>query len=153
LGFLIAPAALQERLVAARRAADQHPPPVDQAVVADFIIEGHFARHLRRMRAAYAERLNTLVAAVDRYCGGALRVRPVPTGLHAVADLGGVDAGAVAREAAARDVEATPMGVYCARPAMAPNSLVLGFAAVDPPSLGAGAQRLAAAIESARRHS
>ena len=51
LGFVIVPPDLQDRLVAARAAADQHPPVLDQAVLTDFIVEGHFARHLRRMRA------------------------------------------------------------------------------------------------------
>lgn len=153
LGFLIAPTALQERLVAARRAADQHPPALDQAVLADFIAEGHFARHLRRMRTAYRERLETLAAELDRLCGDMLHVRPVRTGLHAIADLDGVDAGRVAWEAAARGVEATPVAAYFARPARAPNGLVLGFAAVRPDVLRKGAEQLAAAIEAARRPS
>lgn len=75
LGFLIVPADLSEPLVAARRAADQHPPVLDQAVLADFIGEGHFARHLRRMRTAYGERLAALADAAGRYCGDALRLR------------------------------------------------------------------------------
>src|SRR5262249_23156854 len=57
LASLIVPPDPQDGVVAARSAADQHPPSLDQAVLADFIVEGHFARHLRRMRAAYRERL------------------------------------------------------------------------------------------------
>ena len=60
LGFLIVPPDLQEGLVAARAAADQHPPVLDQSILADFLVEGHFARHLRRMRVAYRERLEAL---------------------------------------------------------------------------------------------
>jgi GntR family transcriptional regulator / MocR family aminotransferase len=153
LGFLIVPVALQERLVAGRRAADQHPPVLDQAVLADFIIDGHFARHLRRMRTVYRERLEALAAAMDRVCDGVLRLRPVRTGLHAIADLDGVDADRVAHEAITRGVEVTPLAAYFARPAKAPNGLVLGFAAVRPDVLRRGAERLAAAIEAARRPS
>ena len=151
LGFLIVPDGLQDRLLAGRRAADQHPPLLDQAVLADFIGEGHFARHLRRMRTAYRERLDALVEAAERCCGGALRLRPVRTGLHAVADLDGVDAAKVAREAAARGIEVTPLAAYFARPAHAPNGLVLGFAAVPPAALAKGTEQLAAAIAQARR--
>ena len=90
LGFLIVPPDLQDGLVAARAAADQHPPVLDQAVLADFIVEGHFARHLRRMRVAYRERLEALTdGRGSGYCGGALRLRPTRTGLHAIADLEG----------------------------------------------------------------
>lgn len=150
LGFLIVPATIHGRLVDARRAADQHPPILDQAVLADFILEGHFGRHLRRMRTAYRERLDAMASGLRRYCGGAIRLRPVRTGLHAVADLVGAGAVRVACEAASRGVEVTPAAAYYARPGAAPNSLVLGFAAVRPDVLRAGTQRLAAAIRAAR---
>ena len=153
LGFLIVPARIHARLVDARRAADQHPPVLDQAVLADFILEGHFTRHLRRMRTAYRERLEAMAAALERHCGGALRLRPVRTGLHAIAHLNGVSATRVTREAAARGVEVAPVAAYCANPARALNSLVLGFAAVRPDVLREGARALAAAIEIARRRS
>ena len=71
LGFLIVPPDLRERLVAARAAADQHPPTLDQAVLADFIVGGHFERHLRRMRVVYRERLE----ALDGRGGAPLRRR------------------------------------------------------------------------------
>jgi GntR family transcriptional regulator/MocR family aminotransferase len=150
LGFLIVPPDLQDGLQAARAAADQHPPVLDQAVLADFIGEGHFARHLRRMRVAYRERLEAITAAAARYCGGALRLRPTRTGLHTIADLAGADAARVSREAAARGVEATPLSAYFARRGTHANALVLGFAAVRPEAARRGMERLAAAIEAAR---
>jgi GntR family transcriptional regulator / MocR family aminotransferase len=145
------PSALQERLVAARRVADQHPPVLDQAVLADFILDGHFSRHLRRMRMAYRERLEALTAAAERFCAGALRLRAVRTGLHAVADLDGLDAFRVSVEAAKRGVEATPLAAYFARPTGAVNGLVLGFAAVRPDVSSRGMERLAAALAAASR--
>jgi GntR family transcriptional regulator / MocR family aminotransferase len=151
LGFVIVPSALQERLVAARRVADQHPPVLDQAVLADFILDGHFSRHLRRMRTAYRERLEALTAGAERFCGGVLRVRAVRTGLHAVADLDGIDASRVSSEAAKRGVEATPLAAYFVQPARAVNGLVLGFAAVRPDVSYRGMERLAAAIATASR--
>ncbi len=151
LGFLIVPPDLRPQLVAARAAADQHPPTLDQAVLADFIVGGHFARHLRRMRVAYRERLEAMVSAAARLCGGALRVRPVQTGLHAVADLDGADARRVSEEAAARGVEAAPLSAYFAGRAPRPDGLVLGFAAVRPDAARRGMERLAQAIEAARR--
>jgi GntR family transcriptional regulator / MocR family aminotransferase len=136
LGFLVVPPDLQDG---------------DQTVLADFIVEGHFARHLRRMRVAYRERLEAMTAAAERYCGGALRVRPTRTGLHAIADLEGVDAGAVSREAAAPGVEATALAAYFAGREKPANALVLGFAAVRLEAARRGMERLAGAIEAARR--
>jgi GntR family transcriptional regulator / MocR family aminotransferase len=150
LGFVIVPPDLQERLVAARAAADQHPPTLDQAVLADFIGEGHFARHVRRMRVIYQERLEALRAAAERCCRGVLRVRPVRTGLHALADLEGVDAARVSRAAAACGVEATPAAAYFAGREPAVNALVLGFGAVRPDAANRAMERLASAIEAAR---
>jgi GntR family transcriptional regulator/MocR family aminotransferase len=151
LGFLIVPPDLQEGLVAARAAADQHPPTLDQAVLADFIGEGHFARHLRRMRVAYRERLEALTAAAERFCRGVLRVRPVRTGLHAIADLDGVEAERVSREAAARGVEAAPLAAYYAGRSQPVNALVLGFGAARPDASSRAIERLAAAIQAAGR--
>ena len=151
LGFVIVPPDLQAGLVAARAAADQHPPTLDQAVLADFIVDGHFARHLRRMRLVYRERLEALSAAAERCCRGGFRLRPVRTGLHALADLDGVDAVRVVREAAARGVEVASASAYCAARTPALNALVLGFGAVRPEVSRRGMERLAAAIEAARR--
>jgi GntR family transcriptional regulator/MocR family aminotransferase len=151
LGFLIVPADLQPALLQARRAIDHHPPALDQAVLADFLAAGHFERHLRRMRTASRERLEALGAAAQRFCGGVLRLRPVRTGLHAVADLKGVDADRVSREAAVRGVEVMPLAAYYSGPATPANALVLGFAAVSPEASSRGMERLAAAIDAARR--
>jgi DNA-binding transcriptional MocR family regulator len=75
----------------------------------------------------------------------------VTTGLHAVADLSGADALAVSEEAYARGVEAAPLERYCITPSRAANALVLGFAAVRPEGFRNGMERLAAAIDAARR--
>jgi GntR family transcriptional regulator/MocR family aminotransferase len=152
LGFLIVPPDVRESLLAARRAADVNLPALDQAVLADFIAGGHFDRHLRRMRSVYRERLAALAAAAERFCPGELRLRPVRTGLHVVADLDGVDAEDVFQEATQRGVEVTPLSSYFAAGASADNALVLGFAAVGPDELRRGMEELAAAIRAARRH-
>ena len=69
-------------------------------VLAAFISRGHYERHLRRMQAAYAERLDALRRAIDR-SGAPLRLRPVHAGMHAVVDVDGVSAERVHAEAAA----------------------------------------------------
>src|SRR5262245_8309540 len=158
LGFLIVPSDLQPALVSARRASDVHPPLLEQAALADLMLEGHFDRHLRRMRAAYRERLDALTDAADRWCRGVLTLRTVRTGLHAIGDLKEVDAERVHEEANVRGVEVTPLSHYSisrprstigdGRPA---NGIVMGFASVRPDVLRRGMEQLAAAIEAARR--
>ncbi|HEX7137001.1 MAG TPA: PLP-dependent aminotransferase family protein [Vicinamibacterales bacterium] len=158
LGFLIVPSDLQPHLLSARRATDVHPPLLEQAALADLMAGGHFDRHLRRMRAAYHERLDALADAARRWCGGALVLRPTRTGLHVVAELVDVNAERVRHEAAARGVEVMPLShYYFGRPKAAPggsrspNALVMGFAAVRPDAIRRGMEQLAAAIDAAAR--
>jgi GntR family transcriptional regulator / MocR family aminotransferase len=150
LGFVIVPSDLHDAFRAARRAADLHPPMLEQMALADFIAGGHYARHLRRMRFAYRERLDALSDAADRLCAGAIRLRSVHAGLHAVADLCGTDETRVSLEARQRNIEVSPLGMYfCGRPTG--QGLVLGFASTRPEALRRGMEKLAASIDAARR--
>jgi DNA-binding transcriptional MocR family regulator len=114
------------------------------------------------MRAAYQERVEALADAVARKAAGALRLRPVHTGLHAVADLEDGDASTVFHEALARGVELMPLSAYVfgrssargrAQPGGVDRALVLGFGAVRPDDIGRGMDQLVAAIDAARRRS
>jgi GntR family transcriptional regulator/MocR family aminotransferase len=152
LGYVIVPADLRDAAAAARRASDVHPPILEQGVLADLMASGAFERHLRRMRNEYRRRLAALSEAAARHGRGALTLRPVTTGLHAVADLHDAEDVAVFHEAAARGVECMPLSAYCfdarRRPA---NGLVLGFGSVRPELIDEGMARLAAAVRAVRR--
>ena len=150
LGFMIVPTDLGQQFLAARRATDVHPPLLEQMALADFIGGGHYARHLRRMRSAYRERIEALVEAANASCAGVLSLRPIQTGLHAVADLDGVDEERVCEEAAERGIEVAPLGMYYLG-RRTDNGLLLGFASTPPQSLRRGMERLADAIDAARR--
>lgn len=150
LGFFIVPVDLVPRVQAIRRATDFHPAMLEQMALADFIRDGYYATHLRRMRSIYRERLEALEAAATELCAGALRLRPVRTGLHAVADLDAVDDERVCEEARERGVEVAPLGMYYVGPRTA-NGLLLGFASTPPDTLRRGMEQLAAAIDAARR--
>ncbi len=150
LGFVIVPNDLTEAFHATRRAADVHPPLLEQMALADFIGDGHYATHLRRMRSVYRERLEALDTAARELCRGALRLRPVQTGLHAVADLDGVDEERVCQEARDRGIEVAPVGTYYIGRQTA-RGLLLGFASMPPEALRRGMEALAAAIDAARR--
>jgi len=149
LGFVVVPSDLHASFLAARRTSDLHPPVLEQMALADFIVDGHYARHLRRMRSAYRERLEALSDAVEHTCAGALRLRPVHTGLHAVADLDDVDEELVFEEAKARGIEVAPLGMYFIGRRTA-NGLVLGFASTRPDAIRNGVELLAASIDAAR---
>ncbi|HEU0297432.1 MAG TPA: PLP-dependent aminotransferase family protein, partial [Anaerolineales bacterium] len=66
IGYMILPTPLIGPFLNVRRLVDIHSPMLEQAVLADFMIEGHFRRHLRRMRTLYAERRRVLLEAVTK---------------------------------------------------------------------------------------
>jgi GntR family transcriptional regulator/MocR family aminotransferase len=147
LGYLVVPEDLIERLSALKSVTSRHAPVLEQAVLNDFINEGHFARHLRRMRQVYAERLGVLLEAARRHLAGGLEISEVEAGLQTVGWLReGLDAESVATAAAARGLEVTPLGRYARRP-LAREGLQLGFAAVSPRELERGVRELAAVLE------
>jgi GntR family transcriptional regulator / MocR family aminotransferase len=74
LGYLVLPPDLVAPFSAVRRAMDMFSPLFFQGVLADFIREGHFDRHLRRTRLICRERRSALVSALDRNLGPLLRV-------------------------------------------------------------------------------
>jgi GntR family transcriptional regulator/MocR family aminotransferase len=146
LGYLVLPPALVDAFAVARSVGDRHPPLFDQAVVADFLEEGHFVRHLRRMRALYVERQGALVEAARRTLAGLLDVPPDQAGIHLVGRLpAGVDADDAAVSAVRHGVRVVPLSRY-ATGAQRHEALLLGYAAVSIPAIHRGVERLAAAL-------
>jgi DNA-binding transcriptional MocR family regulator len=64
LGFVVAPSALQSRLLSLRRAMDLCSPPLLQFALARFLASGGYKRHLRRVLPIYGERRHALLAAL-----------------------------------------------------------------------------------------
>jgi GntR family transcriptional regulator/MocR family aminotransferase len=136
---------------AAESVSTHHPPLIDQAVLCDFITEGHFARHIRRMRELYAERLSVLLEGAREKLSGLLETSGVEAGLQTVGWLKGrISAERVATAAARYDVEVAPLSRYASGRSPS-NGLVLGFAAVDPRELRRGVEQLARVLEGAAR--
>jgi len=150
LGYLVLPPDMVDIFAAAESVSTHHPPLIEQAILCDFIAQGHFARHVRRMRQLYAERLSVLVESARQRLAGLLELSSVEAGLRTVGWLqGGISAERVARAAAARDVEAVPLN-RCAYGRSPRNGLLLGFAAVDGKELRRGVEELARALEGCR---
>jgi GntR family transcriptional regulator / MocR family aminotransferase len=146
LGYLVVPADLVDRVAAIKSVVSRHPPLLEQAVLCDFITAGHFARHLRRMRQVYASRLSALLDGARRHLAGLLDVSQVEAGLQTAGWLArGLDGASVARAAAARGVQVTPLDEYCLRP-LPRQGLQLGFAAVDEAEIERGVRELAVAL-------
>jgi GntR family transcriptional regulator/MocR family aminotransferase len=146
LGYLVVSPELVDKFAAARLIMDRHSSVIDQAILCDFITEGHFGRHIRRMREVYASRLGVLQESVQRKLAGALRIPEVEAGVHTVGWLGaGLSAFKVAQAAAAHQVEVIPLNAFTLK-ATVPQGLLLGFGAVDDREIRRGVDVLAAVI-------
>lgn len=111
--YLVVPSDLVEVFSTARFFAVQQPPLLEQPALANFVAEGHFSRHVRRMRTLYAERQAVLVEAAQRDLSGLLHVQPAGAGMHLLGWLPeGVNDRLVSQRAAARGVDAYPLSRY-----------------------------------------
>jgi GntR family transcriptional regulator/MocR family aminotransferase len=151
LGYLVIPPDLVDYFAGTKSITNRHAQLLDQVVLSDFITEGHFGRHLRRMRGVYAERLSVLLQSARERLEGLLDISGIEAGLQTVGWLhGGITGESAARAAAARNVEVIPLGWYT-RGRAAQEGLQLGFAAVDAREIQRGVKELALALQNSRR--
>jgi len=147
LGYLLAPPALLDTFRTIMSHFLQGVPSHTQAVVAEFIDEGHFSSHLRRMRQLYLERHETLVEACRERLDGLLDIVPTHGGLHTIARLptsaSELD---IAHDAGQRQVAVSPIGRFAITP-VADRGLVLGFGSVPPAAIRAGVAVLGEVLE------
>jgi GntR family transcriptional regulator/MocR family aminotransferase len=147
LGYLVLPSDLVNAFEAAKSLTSRHSPILDQVVLSEFISQGHFARHIRRMRQLYGERLSILLEAARRNLAGMLTISDVEAGLQTVGWLcSGLIGESVAAAAARRNVDVTPVSRYRVGRAI-PEALQLGFAAIDENEIRRGVRDLAIALE------
>ena len=152
LGYIVVPPGLLAGFEAVLSLTSRHAPMLEQLVLSDFIHEGHFARHVRRMRQIYAERLGVLLEEARKRLDGLLEISNVQAGLQTVGWLRkGMDAESAAASAAKRGVGVTPLGRYGGGAAGTESEgLQLGFAAIDEREIRRGVRDLAAALDAGR---
>jgi GntR family transcriptional regulator/MocR family aminotransferase len=146
MGYLVAPPDLIDPLLRARRMASGPPPLLEQAVLADFIANGHFAHHVRHLTSLYAERQAALLAACAHELSDQLAVASASAGFHLTGWLApGEDDRQVAARAAAAGITVTPISAYRLTPGGRPG-VALGYGALPAASIGPAVQRLARAL-------
>jgi GntR family transcriptional regulator / MocR family aminotransferase len=87
LGYAVLPEDLVAPFAGARHLTDRQSSGFIQAIMTEFMLDGHFARHLKRMRARYAERQQFLIERVTRRVGDIVEIRPVESGMYLTAWL------------------------------------------------------------------
>ncbi|MBV8629432.1 MAG: PLP-dependent aminotransferase family protein [Silvibacterium sp.] len=127
LGYVVIPPKLIDRFVATRWAMDLGCPGIYQEVLADFIGEGHFARHIRRMRILYRERRSALVASLRKEMGSAVEVMGSEAGMHLTVNLQNrADDVRIAERASSQNLRLWPLSVNYLGEASR-HGFILGF--------------------------
>ncbi len=148
IGYMVLPSPLVDPFLRVRRLIDIHNPIFEQAVLADFMNEGHFTRHLRRMRTLYAERRNTLLETAKEL---PLEIQSPETGIHCIGWLPeGIDDRLLAEKGAEYDLDLTPVSIFSIEP-LARKGLLLGYGGFRAPEIKEGARRLDRLLSSARK--
>jgi GntR family transcriptional regulator/MocR family aminotransferase len=145
VGYLVVPSDLVDRFSAVREAMDICPPALNPAVLADFIGEGHFARHLRRTRLLYRERRSALVESLRRALPR-WGVAGAEAGMHLVALRDRPADKPIALRAARSGLWAMPLSA-CYLGAPARHGLVLGYGGTSVAAMPRAVERLRRVVE------
>jgi GntR family transcriptional regulator / MocR family aminotransferase len=147
LGFIVVPERLVNAFEATRSFVDRHPPTLDQAILAEFILEGHFGHHVRKMRQTYAERAAVLLETSRKHLSGLIDVVDPASGMRTIGWLTNCTSDSlVAQHGRSLGLELTALSEFMMRHPH-PPALVLGFAGCNAGELRRGVRVLAAALD------
>ena len=148
LGYIVIPPGLVERFIAVRHSMDICPSHLHQAVLAEFIRQGHFSRHLRRMRLLYSERRNVLADSIREEFGSSLEVFGGEAGMHMVVMLpDGLDDKEIAVRAAQKNLWLWPLSPsYIAKDRR--QGFILGFGNATSAEIPEAVRRLKSVMRS-----
>ena len=148
IGYAVLPPSLVQAFAGARYLMDRQPPTLHQAVVAEFMQQGDFAAHIRRMRQLYREQRDALALGLRR--ADRLEVAVPDQGMHLVAYLKD-DISDIAAEAAAlrSGIVARAISRFYHQ-ARRRSGLMLGFSGFPRPLIVPAAARLAALLQARR---
>ncbi len=153
VGYIVIPSDLVDHFVAVRHAMDVSPPHLYQAVLADFINEGHFSRHIRRMRLTYKERRDVLIDCIRKALDSVLQAQGAEAGLHLTVTLSrGYSDRVVCERAARQNLWLWPLSPsYLGTTSR--QGLILGFGGTTVAEISRAVRQLRAVIvpERARR--
>lgn len=143
IGFIISPLRLVDAFAQSFNAFQPGIPTHTQAIIADFMDEGYFATHIRRMRNIYSERYRALLEYSDRRLSRHFDIQPTKSGLHTVGyfkhEVDEIRLSCALRE---KGVSAVPVNRYCISK-IAKKGFTLGFGSVSAREIKKGVEIMA----------
>ncbi|MEW5769421.1 MAG: PLP-dependent aminotransferase family protein [Pseudomonadota bacterium] len=152
LGYLVVPPSLAESFKRGLYELQRPGQVVIQAALAEFIEEGHFASHIRRLRQIYAERRRLLQKALAPVTRVGARLPPAGSGLHLLVQLPpGCDDIRVAELAAEQGLRVYPLSCYGVGERRE-KGLIVGYAYAASERIAPYGRILADVIQAALSH-
>lgn len=148
LAFVVLPIRLVEPFKRAATLTARTASGVAQAVLAEFLADGHFERHIRRMKKRYASRAQAFERAAIRHWNGLVDVPSIEGGLDVVGRLVRLDESTAVHRLAAAGIDASPLARYTSHHRH-PASLVMGFAPFDEGEIDRTARLIASVLREA----
>ena len=147
VGYVVIPPDLIDRFAAVRQSIDIFSPNFYQQVLSDFINEGHFERHIRRMRIIYRERRNALVRAIRGELADTMEVLGGEAGLSLTVTLRKKASDvAISARAARQNLWLWPLSI-CYLSSAARQGFILGFGGIPVEEMPSAVQRLRSVLE------
>ena len=137
VGYVISPPLLVEFFTRAKALSDRQTPMLEQAVLADFLGEGHMERHIRRMRRLYGLRREALLDSLQKHFGDRAQVLGDAAGMHTMVRF---EDKAIWQRAIRNKVElVSAADYYLTKP---PGRLIFGYSALSERAIREGIMRL-----------
>ena len=148
MGYVVVPKSMISVVKKSLGLWSRPPSTIDQMILTDFIAEGHFARHLRRMRQVHCLRRSTLVESIDQHLSDHLKVVGCNAGLHVAAHLLKKHKDtAVASKLEQIGIIARPLSKFTTGKKVSASGLALGFASSTPSKIKSTVKKMRFAFE------
>jgi len=144
VGTVLAETEIIQQLTVAKQGADTHTASLTQAICAEFLNRGRLPEHLTKINAIYAEKLNAMIQAIDRYFPEGTKYTKPEGGLFIWVELPGEpDVLALFEKATSECKVAFVPGIhFCKNPEDGIRHLRLNFSSSSPEKIEEGIKRL-----------
>lgn len=152
LGYLISPPELVDAFTSAQTLLSQNVSPLQQRVLASFMLDGSFNAHIRRMRALYRYRRDTLIEALEQHASDVFELEPCCAGMHLIGWLRDTSLNEleVAQSIWNAGIDCLPISIYCDEQQLRPG-IMLGFACAKEHRIEISVVRLKQAVDQFNR--
>lgn len=150
IGYVVLPDWLVEPFQGAISITARYPEPTMQQVLFDFIVQGHYVRHIQRMRTRYAERRQFLAREIEAKLGSFMRLDQLGDGIATIGWLRKTSAAHASRLALRHNLVLVALSRYVVAHRRA-EGLVLGFANAKEATLPQTMNRLKRVLVEASR--